>query len=400
MSASFIDVLLAVVLGGWLLVSALSCFGVYRAQRDRDSFLPKSGEPAVVIIPVHGVPAYLAQMWRGISAQSYRPFRVIFAVESASDPAFAALRALEGGPPREIIVAGTTAKRAPKIHNVLAALRSLRADDKLIILADDDIVPSPDWLARLIKWQRKESKCEVVSGYRWMVPADDRWATAFVCVINSSAATAMRAWPFGVAWGGSMLMHRNAIAGLELERIWDRAMLDDLSLTRSVWAHAGRVHCPRDALVLTPASYGWKDAIAFARRQYLWVRIHTPWHWAFIVTVTTLPLVGWAVALTLALNGSVAAIVIIIAANALDHLRAFFRRQVPKKLWNLHVPGRVARLDSWGTPIWLLVNAAVVWSTLFGRRIDWAGRSYLLDSHGRVLRMETARASHLVETTP
>ena len=114
MSASFIDVLLAVVLGGWLLVSALSCFGVYRAQRDRDLFLPKCGEPAVVIIPVHGVPAYLAQMWRGISAQSYRPFRVIFAVESAGDPAFAALRALEGGPPREIIVAGTTAKRAPK----------------------------------------------------------------------------------------------------------------------------------------------------------------------------------------------------------------------------------------------------------------------------------------------
>ena len=197
-----------------------------------------------------------------------------------------------------------------------------------------------------------------------------------------------------------MLMHRNAIAGLELERIWDRAMLDDLSLTRSVWAHAGRVHCPRDALVLTPASYAWKDAIAFARRQYLWLRIHTPWHWAFIVTVTTLPLVGWAVALALALNGSLAAIVIIIAANMLDHLRAFFRRQVPKKLWNLHVPGRIARLDSWGTPIWLLVNAAVVWSTLLGRRIDWAGRSYLLDSQGRVLRMETARASQPPQTRP
>jgi len=97
MNLHLTDLLLAAVPIAWLLVSAISCFGVYWTQRGRDSFLPESGEPTVLIIPVHGVPPHLADLWRGISRQSYRSFRVVFAVESRSDPAYAALRSLEGG---------------------------------------------------------------------------------------------------------------------------------------------------------------------------------------------------------------------------------------------------------------------------------------------------------------
>jgi cellulose synthase/poly-beta-1,6-N-acetylglucosamine synthase-like glycosyltransferase len=390
MNASVVLILVAAVFVAWLLVATISCFGAYRAQRDRpEPFVPARGE-MVLIIPVRGVPVHLAEMWRGISAQSYRSFRVVFAVEGTSDPAYAALRGLEGGPQREIVVAGPTTKRAQKIHNMLAALGSLKDSDTVVMFADADIVPRSDWLARLMRWQ-KDINCDVVSGYRWMLPADDRWATAFVCVINSSLATAARRRPpFGLAWGGSMVMHRNAIAGLELEKCWDRAVLDDLTLTRAVWAHGGRVQCPRDALVPSPASYSWKDAIAFARRQYLFIRIHTPWHWALIAAITMLPLAGWIAALPLAVNGSVGAIGVIIAANVLDQMRAHFRRRVPQKLWNLDIPDRVARLDRWGTPIWLLVNAVVIWSTLVGRRITWADRSYVVDGRGQVLRIEAA----------
>src|SRR5262249_48289837 len=136
MSLHLTDLLVAAVPIAWLLVSAISCFGAYWTQRGRDSFLPESGEPNVLIIPMYGVPPHLAELWRGISRQSYRSFRVVFAVESATDPAYAALRSLEGGPQREIVVAGTATRRGQKIHNLLAALGTLTEDDRVIVFAD------------------------------------------------------------------------------------------------------------------------------------------------------------------------------------------------------------------------------------------------------------------------
>lgn len=389
MTALAANCFVAAALVAWLLVAALSCYGVYRAQRDRRplEFIPD--QPAVLIIPVRGVPPHLGPMWRGISAQSYRSFRVVFAVESAADPAYPALQALEGGPPKTIVIAGPTIKRGQKVHNILAALATLKDSETAVVFADADIVPHHDWHAQLVKWL-DGSKCDVVSGYRWMVPSDNGWATAFVCVINSSMATAPRVRPFAVVWGGSMAVRRDAIAALELEKCWDRAVSDDLTLACAVRARGGRIHCPRDALVLSPVSYNWREAIAFGRRQYLFTRILTPWRWALTAAITTLPLAGWAVALPLAMKGSITAITVIIAANILDHQRAHYRRRIPKKLWNMPLPRRVARLDQWGTPIWLLINAAIIWSTLFGRRITWAGRSYVLDGRGQVLRVDAA----------
>lgn len=385
MCAVSVNVLLATVLILWLLVASISCFGVYRAQRDRPLPLVPHKQVAI-IMPMRGVPAHFDQMWHGICAQSYNSFRIIFAVESAADPAYAALPRLESGPPIEITVAGPTTKRAQKIHNVLAALRSLKDGDRYVVFADADIVPDRDWLRRLMKWA--DGECDVASGYRWMVPSDHRWATAFACVINSSLATAARVPFLAVAWGGSMAMGRTAIEALELEQVWDRSVSDDLTLTRRVWARGGRVRSARDVLVPSLVSYTWKDAIAFGRRQYLLMRIHMPWHWALFAATTTLPVAGWAVALPLAMRGSVGAIAVIVAANVLDQIRAYFRRRLPRKLWNTPMSGRVAFLDQWGTPIWLMVNAITIWSTLFGHRITWAGRSYTVNHRGQVLQIE------------
>lgn len=380
------DHLLLVPLLAWLAVAAISCFGVYHSQRDRRPIVSRGGPPAVLIIPIRGVPPRLAELWQGIQAQTYRPFRVIFAVESAADPAHAALMSLPDGPPVEIVVAGATTQRGQKVHNTLAALRTLRPDDAIIVFADADIVPAPDWLARLIR-SLNDRVVDIGSGNRWLMPTDNRWATAFVCVISSSISTVPRLRPFNVAWGGSMVMHRQAVAALEIEQCWDLAVLDDLPLTRAVLAHGGRVNGPRDALVPSPVAYSWKEAIAFGRRQYLFVRMHAPAQWMLAATATTIPLLGWAVALPLAVTGSKTAIGVIVAANVLDHMRAYFRRRVPRKLWGMEISPRVAWLDRWATPAWLAVHAFVIWSTLFGRRITWANRTYVLDSRQRVVRI-------------
>jgi len=61
--------------------------------------------------------------------------------------------------------------------------------DAIVVFADVDIAPTPDWLARLLR-DLDRADLGMTSGYRWLMPTDERWSTAFVCVINSSIAAA------------------------------------------------------------------------------------------------------------------------------------------------------------------------------------------------------------------
>jgi hypothetical protein len=375
--------LFLLIVFAWLALAAMACLGALHSQRDRPPIPPGTPFSAVLIIPVRGVPPTLAALWAGLRAQSYDRFRVVFAVESLDDPACAALQALPDGPPRELVVAGPTTQRAQKAHNLLAALPTVRDSDDFVVFADADIAPTPDWLARLMRALSMHPN-EIVSGNRWMVPADDRWSTAFTCVANSSVATIRRRHRFNVAWGGSMVLHRQAIDLLELTKCWDRAGSVDLSLTRCVWAHGGCVIGPRDALVPSPVAYGWKEAVAFARRQYLVVRMYAPLQWSLAAAVFTIPAIGWVWAIPLAALGDRRALAAIAAAYVLDYSRARLRARIPMKLWNMPIAPRVAWLDRWATPLWLWFHLGILWSTLFGRRITWAGRTYVIDRNRQV----------------
>jgi ceramide glucosyltransferase len=371
--------LLIIPLVAWLLVAALACFGVYITQRARPPVSAGEAEPIVLIIPMRGIPPHLRELWQGICAQTRGPLRVIFALESADDPAGAALRALIGGPPVEIVIAGVATERGQKIHNLLAALGHLEPSDAIVVFGDADIAPAPDWLARLLRELERE-RLGMTSGYRWMMAADERWSTAFACVINSSIASVPRDSKWANAWGGSMALRRHTIEALALPTLWTRAVSDDLTISRAVRALGGKVRSPRDALVPTLASYSWRDALTFGRRQYLFTRTHAPRLWLVAAASTTIPLAGWATALPLALAGNKLAIGTITIAYALDYMRARKRERIPRKLWGIESHPRVKWLDRWATPAWLALHAAVIWSTLFGRTIHWAGRTYRIDA--------------------
>ena len=388
MTFAFGNPLVEVILSAWLVVTALACLAAYRAQRDRtDPWIPKGGEKTVVIMPVRGAPPHLSETWRGISAQTFQPARIVFAVESEADPAVARLRSLKGGPPFEIVVAGPTTRRAQKIHNLLAALATLKDSDDTVVFADADIQPGKDWLARLLKWHNRDN-LDAVSGYRFLLPTDNRWSSTFVALVNCSIAVMPRPPAIALAWGGSMVLSRRTIAAIRLEQRWDRIVSDDLSLTQAIWAHGGTVHSPRDALVLSPASYSWREAIVFGRRQYLLVRIHTPLFWAVAAAGVTVGLAGWVVALPLAATADPFALGAICIAVILDRTGAFFRARVLHKILGIEFAPRTARLDRWGRPIVLLFHAVLVWSAAFGRRVAWAGRIYQVGAGGEVLSIQ------------
>jgi cellulose synthase/poly-beta-1,6-N-acetylglucosamine synthase-like glycosyltransferase len=379
--------LLYAAIAAWLAEAALATIAVWHYWRGvRGSVPPGFAAPTVVIVPVRGDQG-LSRLLPALHAQRFRDWRLIFSLETDSDPAYPLLARFAAEtaerPETELVVAGVATASGQKIHNQLAALARLRPRDEVVVFADADIVPRPDWLARLVDPLGRDD-VQIVSGWRWLVPDDDRLATAFVAAAHASMSLAPRTRRWALAWGGSTALRRRYLEEIDLPARWRGAVSDDLRLTQVAWAHGGTVLGPSALLLRSPIGYGWRDGAAFIRRQYLFIRIHAPRYWALAAVAVTIPLLGWAAAIATILGGQRWLLLAFALAISLHRFRAEIRGRVARLLWDEPNRRRQRWLDRWAVPAWLLFHAALLWSTAFGRTIRWAGRRYRLDADGNL----------------
>src|SRR5574337_2174230 len=188
-AADLLSSLALIVWCGQNLVSTLAV-GAYRRGLPQPEI--PGVEPAVaVVLPVKGA-VKLDSFLRLLRAQDYRNYRIIAAVESADDPAFALLRAAERqpGPAIETTIAGLAVNAGQKVWNQLAALKRLNVNDEIVAFIDADTAPTPLWLPRLVA-VIVNSKRPVATGYRWMAPADGRLSSACLAAPRLVAGSAL-----------------------------------------------------------------------------------------------------------------------------------------------------------------------------------------------------------------
>jgi hypothetical protein len=389
--AALADFLFPVIATLWLAGSITGVIGVY-VCRSRLVFKPlvKSRPAIAVIIPVRGASPNLAKLWKALCGQSYPKFRVLFAVESEDDPAHRALKSLIARarrPPAQIVVAGLAHDEGQKVHNQRAAMARLRRGDKIVVFADADVAPTPQWLDEIADLLATRSAM-IVSGYRWMVPGDRRLATAFACAINDAVASQPRLSVLSLAWGGTLAVWRETLERIDADGTLKGSLNDDLRLTRAAADAGSVVETPPHMLLRTAVGFGWRELIEFGRRQYIQIRIYAPEFWGFAALATTIPVLGWAFALPLALSGDLPAIGVLAAAIALHQARVTLRLEIPRTLWGVEQDRTVTLLDRWAAPISTLIHAALIWSTLFARTLRWGGRLYRIDAPQRVRILE------------
>jgi hypothetical protein len=378
--------LLYALVAAWLAVATLATASVWYYRRGvLHPVTPSWTAPAAVIVPVRSADN-LSRLLPALCDQHFPAWRLIFAVESEADPAYPILRRFiaetEPRPETDLVVAGATQGHGQKIHQQFAALARLQPRDEIVVFADADFVPRPDWLARLVHPLRHDD-VDVVSGWRWATPEDDRLATLLVCAGHAAASTVPRLRAWAAASGASMAMRRRTVAELDLETVWRDALSDDLRLTRALWARGGAVLGPPMLLLRSPVGFDWRQLVAFVRRQHLMIRNHLPALWLVSAVSTTVPILGWIAAILLTWRGHPWALLGFAAAILLHQARVTMRRDVARSLWGT-AHRRQVQLERWAMPAILAINAVLLWSTAFGRTIDWAGRRYRLDGRGRL----------------
>lgn len=347
---------------------------------------PATLPPALVLVPLRGPLPDLDAFLSALGSQAYEgAWRVVLALEHAGDPACAAAACFVAAHPERaaIVLAGAAVTRGQKVQNLLAALDALRPDDAVVVTLDADIIPPPDLLARLLR-PVLSGQAPIASGYRWTLPADDASGSALVALAEMGIATLPRCARCNLCWGGATAIRRDA---LDLPRVWDRAVSDDLMLTRAARAAGLLIYAPLDVRPPAPAGFATLgDALRFGARQYRVLRLHAPRAFALALAAAALPVAGGA-AVLLAMPTPVS-LACLLAMLALQRLRARLRRRIAARVLPAEaaaLAARTLRRGAWLQPLVPAFQLLCLLAALAGgRRLDWAGRRYRVDRGGAV----------------
>ena len=279
-------------------IGALSLAAAWlHAGRLRTTHVERHGT-ATLLLALTGEARGLDRLVRALERQTLKPRRLVIAVESADDPALAAVSRLGGRAafPIETVIAGRAARAAQKCTNLIAAARRIDAKDEVVVLLDGDIEPPAWWLSALVS-PLQTGHCDLVTGYRWpMIEAHAPGAHLVAAIDRTIAILPRIEWARAV-WGGSLAMSRHSFRRLDLERLLARTLSDDLTIGAAAADRGLRVLTRRSLLVSSPDSRGIAEAWSFGRRQYQMIRLYRPWLWAIALLTMTAQCAGWGVIL-------------------------------------------------------------------------------------------------------
>jgi hypothetical protein len=363
----------ALLLGLWGLLQALSVAGVIGYWR----YLPAQAlcevaEGVVVIVPVKGPAPAIESYVAALLAQS-APLRAIFVVQSRDDPVWATLDALEARYPDrlQVIVAGLATDEGQKIHNLLAAIARLRADDRILVFLDADMLPGPHVVGRLL-FPLVRGKAQITTGYRWLVPAVNAPATWLGAAINLQPATCPRLAGWHLPWGGAIALSRDTFERLDMAQVWRGALLDDLTLMRAARRQRVKIRTVVDLLLPSPGEATLRGLWRFGVRQYRHVFLNQRSFWMLAAAILGVQASGWAWALA---AGGWRAVLIGYGAAC---LRAGFRVSIARRLpqaAQLHPILSVAA-DVAAPFLVCWVHLAMILVGGSSRRMSWGGVEY------------------------
>jgi ceramide glucosyltransferase len=378
----------------WLAAQAVSVVAVliFCASLGRAPRLERVPRVAV-LVAVKGHNVQLDPFLRSLFDQDYPGYHVIFAVESADDPAVATIApwAERLGARVALVVAGLSVDEGQKTTNLLAAVSRLAPDDEVILLADADIVADRDWITQLVA-PLTSGAADLVSGFTWVVAADRQPATFLLASIAAALSTFPRLPFLNAAWGGSTALTRQTFDQLGVATAWRGTLSDDLQLTAIAQRARCRIAAPPGVLPRTLGhTTGFAAVAAQARRWYMLVRVYLPATYVLMLLGATFIACGWIVALAAAVSGSTLALAAFAGALACAALRDAGRAILVTRLW-----GRAGLsenllflvIEPLIAPIASVANAAFAWSALTMRRTTWAGITYELRGPQKVKVLE------------
>ncbi len=268
-----------VALTAWFVRMVLSRTAASR-QQDREA---AASVPTEVVLCLRGCDATLGDVFAALARQSHRDWRLQVIVDSIQDPAWEAahdaVRTLEGRRAawREATIEPLAVRPVTgslKCASLRQAFGSLDARTRVVALIDADSVVREEWLVTLVD-ECTQPGVGAVSGNRWYDPTCDSLTGTIRMLWNAGAIVQMAA--FGIPWGGSLAVRREALDAIGWPDIIRTTLCEDTALAaplaREGWQHR---FVPALVAVDEDDDVALRPLTRWIARQLLTARLHHP----------------------------------------------------------------------------------------------------------------------------
>ena len=362
-------------------------FVLSKYKRDRSWYRPR----AVICVPCKNLDSAFEKNISSFYRQNYENYQLCFVVGEKTDPAYEALCRLKDKLAAEskaddvrILIAGHAELCGQKVHNLLCCYKNVSDDVEVMAFADSDICVRSDWLSHLV-YPLRQDKTGVASGYRWFVPDSNNPASLAMSILNGKIAQLLGNTRFNHAWGGSMAIRVEVFRELEVEKIWSRAISDDLSLSYAVKEAGLKVAFVPGCLVASHESTRWGKLFEFGRRQFMITRVcaaKTWWAGLLIGLYSVVGLWGTGALAVYSMNTGGAHLGWFVAVPIFFLFSQFMQAVLRQKMIrgplkeNRHQMKIVAVVDILFFWVWSPLLLVFILSSAFGRVICWRGIRY------------------------
>jgi ceramide glucosyltransferase len=377
LAPSMITDALAVIAIGYVLVAD------WRLRRFRghvavgEAFAP----PATVLKPLCGGEPLLEETLRSFFAQDYPDYEIVFGVRDPDDPARAVVERLMAEFParRARLVADPRVRGAnPKVSNLLNMLEAARHD--VLVLADSDILVSPDYLARVVAPLADRRVGAVTCLYRAR-PAVRGFGARLACLhINHwflpGVIVAREAGHTGFCMGSTIALRRDALEAIGGLSALKDTLADDHRIGRMLADRGYRVvlsGCVVETVIAET------DVRSVLRRELRWartIRSVQPAAYAASSLQFTMSVCLIAAASLALTDGDLVQAGAIVAAGA--GARYMLHRNVKKRL-------RVVGANAGTVAVRDLLSFAIWAASFFGRDVVWRERLLTVDRSGNLM---------------
>ena len=383
---------LAAIVSQFLVLFQTYCnchFALDKYNRKCSQYRPRT----VLIIPCKGLDSAFEGNITSFFGQGYENYLLWFVVADESDPAYGKLCELKNRLSQDskardvqVLVAGEGQSCGQKLHNLLHCYERISDDIEAMAFADSDICVRSNWLNQMI-YPLRQSKNGVTSGYRWFVPTKNNLASLALSAMNANVAQFYGKWRFNQVWGGSMAIRVDVFRKLGVDKIWSKALTDDLSLSSAVKKTGMKVAFVPACLVASYECTTWRKLFEFGRRQFIITRVYGPRTWWLGLFGNLYSVLGIWGTTGLAIYFAriqdknlpfLIAVPVLFFVSQMG--RAILRQKVAHKLLERERQAmRVAcAADILGFWLWSPLLLLLIVSSVFGRTIRWRGIRYKL----------------------
>lgn len=287
-----------------------------------------------------------------------------------------------------IIVSGKirNKKYSGKINNLLAGIEKVSKDADIVIFADSGCQYPKYWLYFLTK-THLINEGSVSTSFFWAYSDVGVWSELVAWMTNTYPLHRFLVPNYSLLWGGAMCFSKKFLDQIDLKKIWENVVYDDLTLSTFLQRGAFKAYFVFHSIAKRKIRMNFNQALSWQIRQLTAVKYYQNDWWVEIkkeslglIFVCLLPF--W-VFLSVFSSLSVFAVIlpiVIIFSRLLSgiYMYNFFENQTSwKKVFKFFF------LDILAIPFSLLVGCYVLKS----KQIVWAGRKYNLSEDGKIIKV-------------